>query len=129
MFLLQLYNTDPVFAIVGGGGQGFFLSDPCLLLFHLQVEYLHSERFLLERGWSGRGGENGGRQEGGRMKGNNWKSGKKIGRRGERTREERKRMRGEEGLEGVWEERWNGCGKEMEGKKRRRRRRGKVGGK
>ena len=75
------------------------------------------------------GGENGGRQEGGRMKGNNWKSGKKIGRRGERTREERKRMRGEEELEGVWEERWNGCGKEMEGKKRRRRRRGKVGGK
>ena len=33
------------------------------------------------------GGESGGRQEGGRMKGNSWKSGKKIGRRGERKRE------------------------------------------
>ena len=55
VFLLQLYNTDPVFAKVGGGGQGFFLSDPYLLLFHLQVELLHSERFLLEREWSGRG--------------------------------------------------------------------------
>ena len=46
------------------------------------------------------GGESGGRQEGGRI---SWESRKKIGRRGERTREGRRRMRGREGLEGVWE--------------------------
>ena len=53
----------------------------------------------------GEGGESGGRQEGGRM---SWNSGKKIGRRGESAREGRRRMRRGEGLEGVWEERWNG---------------------
>ena len=41
----------------------------------------------------GEEGESGGRQEGGRM---SWKSGKKIGRRGERAREGRRRMRREE---------------------------------
>lgn len=43
VLLLQLHNTVPIAAIVGGRRQGLLLPDPTLLLLHPQVELLHPQ--------------------------------------------------------------------------------------
>jgi len=94
MFLLKLHNTDPVLAKVSRGGQRLLLPDPCLLLLHLQVEFLYSERLLQGKGGSrekewreGRAGEGRGTRDDGR--GDRGKGGGVMG--------EVKEGRGEEG--------------------------------